>query len=40
MNDEQAIKELQKQIDMLSSEMRDHQSTTFCIATRTKPVTK
>jgi uncharacterized membrane protein len=31
MNDEQAIKELQKQIDMLSSEMKDHQQRLFAL---------
>jgi len=31
MNDEQAIKELQKQIDLLSSEMRDHQQRLFAL---------
>ncbi len=40
MNDEQAIKELQKQINMLSSEMSGSSSTTFCTAARTKPVAK
>jgi uncharacterized membrane protein len=31
MNDEQAIKELQKQIDMLSSEMADHRQRLFAL---------
>jgi uncharacterized membrane protein len=31
MNDEQVIQELQKQIDMLSSEMRDHQQRLFAL---------
>lgn len=31
MNDEQAIKELQKQIDLLSSEMKDHQQRLFLL---------
>src|ERR1700745_2604806 len=31
MNEEQAIKELQKQIDMLSSEMKEHQQRLFLL---------